>query len=201
MRGAGESRRSQCPPDPVCSVRREIFRKRRTRFKRDFLGCSFSAVCPGAIQPTAKQLGICPRSIGFAGRADASQTRGKIERGHQPLKNCPMLENDFLPGDLEARIEAFAEHYNHPLPREPEQRDPGRRPLRQSSGDQQTARKDQATDHRISALAGPQARRLTSTPIKARTPLICAASCAKCSDDGQACRARQTYTRRLTEWG
>lgn len=120
MRGAGESRRSQCPPDPVCSVRREIFRKRRTRFKRDFRGCSFSEVCPGAIQPTTKQLGICPRSIGFAARADASQTQGKIERGHQPLKNCPLPENDFLPGDLEARIEAFAAHYNHPLPREPE---------------------------------------------------------------------------------
>lgn len=97
MRGAGESRRSQCPPDPVCSVRREIFRKRRTRFKRDFLGCSLSAVCPGAIQPTAKQLGICPRSIGFAARADASQTQ--IERWHQTLKNRPLLENDFLPGD------------------------------------------------------------------------------------------------------
>lgn len=161
MRGAGESRRSQCPPDPVCSVRREIFRKRRTRFKRDFLGCSLSAVCPGAIQPTAKQLGICPRSIGFAARADASQTQ--IERWHQTLKNRPLLENDFLPGDP-GRIEAFAEHYNHPLPREPEQRDPGRRLLRQSSGDHQIARKDQATDHRTSPLAGPQARRLTSTP-------------------------------------
>jgi hypothetical protein len=29
------------------------------------------------------------------------------------LKNRILLENDFLPGDLEARIEAFVEHYNH----------------------------------------------------------------------------------------
>jgi transposase InsO family protein len=42
-----------------------------------------------------------------------SQTQGKIERGHQTLKNRILLENYFLPGDLEAQIEAFVEHYNH----------------------------------------------------------------------------------------
>ncbi len=41
------------------------------------------------------------------------QTQGKIERWHQPLKNCVLLENYFLPGDLEQQIEAFVEHYNH----------------------------------------------------------------------------------------
>lgn len=41
------------------------------------------------------------------------QTQGKIERWHQTLKNRILLENYFLPGDLEARIEAFVEHYNH----------------------------------------------------------------------------------------
>ncbi|MBP2276038.1 hypothetical protein H4W01_001419 [Sphingomonas sp. PL20] len=41
------------------------------------------------------------------------QTQGKIERGHQTLKNRILLENYVLPGDLEARIEAFIEHYNH----------------------------------------------------------------------------------------
>ncbi len=29
------------------------------------------------------------------------QTQGKIERWHQTLKNRILLENDFLPGDLE----------------------------------------------------------------------------------------------------
>ena len=41
------------------------------------------------------------------------QTQGKIERWHQTLKNCVLLENYFLPGDLECQIEAFIEHYNH----------------------------------------------------------------------------------------
>jgi transposase InsO family protein len=41
------------------------------------------------------------------------QTQGKIERWHQTLKNRILLENYFLPGDLEAQIEAFIEYYNH----------------------------------------------------------------------------------------
>jgi transposase InsO family protein len=40
------------------------------------------------------------------------QTQGKIERWHQTLKNRILLENDFLPGDLEAQIDAFVDHYN-----------------------------------------------------------------------------------------
>ncbi|WP_244606483.1 IS3 family transposase [Arsenicitalea aurantiaca] len=40
------------------------------------------------------------------------QTQGKIERWHQTLKNRVLLENYFLPGDLEAQIAAFIEHYN-----------------------------------------------------------------------------------------
>jgi putative transposase len=41
------------------------------------------------------------------------QTQGKIERWHQTLKNRILLENYFLPGDLERQVEAFVEHYNH----------------------------------------------------------------------------------------
>jgi len=41
------------------------------------------------------------------------QTQGKIERWHQTLKNQILLENYFLPGDLEAQIAAFVGHYNH----------------------------------------------------------------------------------------
>ena len=40
-------------------------------------------------------------------------TQGKIERWHQTLKNRILLENYFLPGDLEAQIEAFVDGYNH----------------------------------------------------------------------------------------
>ena len=40
-------------------------------------------------------------------------TQGKIERWHQTLKNRILLENYFLPGDLEAQIGAFVADYNH----------------------------------------------------------------------------------------
>ena len=59
------------------------------------------------------------------------QTQGKIERWHQTLKNRILLENYFLPGDLEAQIEAFVDHYNSPaLSREHQQRHTRRRLLR-----------------------------------------------------------------------
>jgi putative transposase len=38
-------------------------------------------------------------------------TQGKIERWHQTLKNRILLENYYLPGDLEAEIGAFITHY------------------------------------------------------------------------------------------
>jgi transposase InsO family protein len=41
------------------------------------------------------------------------QTQGKIERWHQTLKNRILLEHAYLPGELEARVAAFVEHYNH----------------------------------------------------------------------------------------
>jgi len=41
------------------------------------------------------------------------QTQGKIERWHQTLKNCILLENYYVPGDLERQVAAFVEHYNH----------------------------------------------------------------------------------------
>ena len=50
------------------------------------------------------------------------QTQGKIERWHQTLKNRILLENYYLPGDLEVQIARFVE---------PET-DAGRRLLRQS---------------------------------------------------------------------
>ena len=41
------------------------------------------------------------------------QTQGKIERWNQTLKNHILLENYYLPGDLERQIEAFVNRYNH----------------------------------------------------------------------------------------
>lgn len=41
------------------------------------------------------------------------QTQGKIERWHQTLKNRILLENYYLPDDLEISIRRFVDHYNH----------------------------------------------------------------------------------------
>ena len=41
------------------------------------------------------------------------QTQGKIERWHQTMKNWVLLENSYLPGDLERQIGAFVDYYNN----------------------------------------------------------------------------------------
>ncbi len=54
------------------------------------------------------------RNIGHVRGAPCHpQTQGKIERWHQTLKNRILLENYYFPGDLEAKIAAFVERYNH----------------------------------------------------------------------------------------
>lgn len=40
------------------------------------------------------------------------QTQGKIERWHRTLKDRILLENHYLPGDLERQLAAFIDHYN-----------------------------------------------------------------------------------------
>ena len=47
------------------------------------------------------------------GAPNHPQAQGKIERWHQTLKNRVLLENYYLPGDLENQIGAFIEHYNN----------------------------------------------------------------------------------------
>jgi len=47
------------------------------------------------------------------GAPNHPQTQGKIERWHQTLKNRVLLENYFLPGQLEAAVADFVDHYNH----------------------------------------------------------------------------------------
>ena len=46
------------------------------------------------------------------GAPNHPQTQGKIERWHQTLKNHVLLENYYLPGDLETRIRLRGT-YNH----------------------------------------------------------------------------------------
>jgi len=45
--------------------------------------------------------------------ADVTQTQGKIERWHQSLKNCVLLEHYYLPGELEQSVGEFVAYYNH----------------------------------------------------------------------------------------
>ena len=47
------------------------------------------------------------------GRPYHPQTLGKIERWHRSLKNQILLENYYLPGELEARIGRFVDYYNN----------------------------------------------------------------------------------------
>jgi transposase InsO family protein len=47
------------------------------------------------------------------GRPYHPQTQGNIERWHRSLKNQILLENYYLPGDLEQRIGEFVDYYNH----------------------------------------------------------------------------------------
>ena len=52
-------------------------------------------------------------SLILGGIALGSRSQGKIERWHQTLKNRMLLENYFVPGDLERQIERFVDQYNH----------------------------------------------------------------------------------------
>ena len=49
----------------------------------------------------------------FEGLPTTRRPRGKIERWYQTLKNQILLENYFLPGDLENQIGVFVDHYNN----------------------------------------------------------------------------------------
>ena len=53
------------------------------------------------------------QSIDLAVEPYHRQTQGKIERWHQTLQNRILLENYYLPGDLDNQISACVEHYNN----------------------------------------------------------------------------------------
>ena len=92
------------------------------------------------------------------------QAQGKIERWHQALKYPTLLENYFLPGDLEAQIEAFVEHYNHQRYRERLNNiTPADAYFGRAHAIIQQPERIKKRNHRISALATPQGRRIIST--------------------------------------
>src|SRR5262245_61647381 len=47
------------------------------------------------------------------GRPYHPMTQGKIERYHRSMKNRILLDNYYLPGQLEQRIEEFVRYYNN----------------------------------------------------------------------------------------
>ena len=96
-------------------------------------------------------------------------TQGKIERWHQTLKNRILLENYYLPGELEAKIGDFVAILQpSAIPREHREPDASRRLLRARPDHPPGKRKDQTTDHPKPTLEPPQHRRITSTNRCAR---------------------------------
>jgi transposase InsO family protein len=58
-----------------------------------------------------RQRGACPHLRAPGAPRPACSKKGKIKRWHQTLKH--RIENHYLPGELEAQVAAFVEHYNH----------------------------------------------------------------------------------------
>jgi putative transposase len=94
-------------------------------------------------------------------------TQGKIERWHQTVKNRILLEHYYLPGDLEAQIEAFVADYNH---RRYHESIANLTPADVYFGRGQTILIER--EHRQPPLAAPSARRITLQTRRARDSLI-----------------------------
>jgi len=106
-----------------------------------------------------------------AGAPYHPQTQGKIERWHQTLKNRILLDNYYLPGDLERQIEAFVEHYNHARYHESiNNLTPADVYLRKGRDNPRRARTHQACNHRKPPLAASAAGRLNSNPDEPEPP-------------------------------
>jgi putative transposase len=98
------------------------------------------------------------------GAPNHPQTQGKIERWHQTLKNRILLENYYLPGDLEAHIGRFVEHYNHQRYHESlKNLTPADVYFGRGAVHLADERKDQTNNNPKSSLATPKKRRINST--------------------------------------
>ena len=83
------------------------------------------------------------------GRPYHPMTQGEIERYHRSMKNRILLENYYLPGQLELSIGEFVEYYNNQRYHESlDNRDAGRRLLRKRTGHSQVEGKHQTENHR-----------------------------------------------------
>jgi transposase InsO family protein len=81
----------------------------RVVYKPRLLSDNGSSYISGDLAEWLKDRGM----VHIRGAPCHPQTQGKIERWHQTLKNRILLDNYYLPGDLEAQIARFVEHYNY----------------------------------------------------------------------------------------
>ena len=125
------------------------------------------------------------------------QTQGKIERWHQTLKNRILLDNYYLPGDLERQIDAFVGHYNHVRYHESIN---NLTPADVYFGRAETILAEttthQASNHRKPTLAASTESRLNFNPDKPEPPFLKRSKRLKSSDDGQSERRTLAPRRR-----
>lgn len=132
------------------------------------------------------------------GAPNHPQTQGKIERWHQTLKNRILLENYFLPGDLEAKILGFVDHYNHRRYHESiGNLTPADVYYDRGSAILERRAKIKKADHPAQALVPPKPSRLTSTRNEPEPPFTKSLRCPICFDDGQWHSFRADATCRL----
>ena len=106
------------------------------------------------------------------GAPNHPQTQGKIERWHQTLKNRILLENYFLPGDLEGQINAFVGTTTTIATTKASESHPRRRLLRAGPRHHQTTKGNQGTDNPKPPLAPSAERGLTSISEEPKTSVI-----------------------------
>jgi putative transposase len=81
-----------------------LSRKHRPKLLSDNGSCYISAELHGWLE----EDGLHP----IRGKPYHPMTQGKIERWHRSLKNRILLEQSYLPGELEQQIAEFVTHYN-----------------------------------------------------------------------------------------
>ena len=128
------------------------------------------------------------------GAPNHPQTQGKIERWHQTLKNRVLLENYYLPSDLEASIRRLRQTLQPPpLPRKPRQPHPRRRLLRPAPDHHRQKEKDQRPDD-PNATLGPSVPSRLASQDEPEPPLDSRLTCPIHSDDGHSSALRSSTT-------